>query len=119
MTTPRIGLAVSPDDGVKPAGQLRLYIAGSTPNSLRAQQSLRDALGALTEPATGLSVDVIDVLKGPKRAIADGILVTPTLVALYSDKRVMMVGDLSDAAALRSVLEACVGAADDTGAYAS
>lgn len=92
-----------------PVGWVRLYIAGATPNSLRAQQSLREATSAMQEAAERLDIEVIDVFKGPKRAIADGILVTPTLVAQYSGKRVMMVGDLRDAAALRSILDACAG----------
>jgi hypothetical protein len=98
---------VSPG-GVLAAGNIRLYIAGLSPNSLRAQQNLRDATNAMNDPAVRLNVEVIDVFKGPKRAIADGILVTPTLIAHYSGKRVVMVGDLGDASALRSILDACV-----------
>lgn len=101
-------------DVVRPAGHIRLYIAGSTPNSLRAQQSLRDATSAISDTAARLTFEVIDVFKGPKRAIADGILVTPTLVVQHSGERVVMVGDLSDAAALRSVLEACARASEET-----
>ena len=97
----------SPTRAGEPSGQVRLYIAGSTPNSLRAQQNLRDATDAMTDAVAHLNIEVIDVFKGPKKAIADGILVTPTLIARYAGKRVMMVGDLSDAAALRSVLDAC------------
>jgi circadian clock protein KaiB len=99
---------VSPDKNIRTVGQIRLYIAGQTPNSLRAQQNLHDATEAMKDSAVLLNVEVIDVFKGPKRAIADGILVTPTLVAHYSGKRVMMVGDLGDASALRSILDACV-----------
>jgi circadian clock protein KaiB len=95
-------------EGPEPPCQIRLYIAGSTPNSLRAQRSLRDATDAMQDAAERLDIQVIDVFKGPKRAIADGILVTPTLIAQYGGKRVMIVGDLSDSAALRSVLDACV-----------
>jgi circadian clock protein KaiB len=89
-----------------------LYVAGLSPNSLRAQQNLRDATNAMKDAAALLNVEVIDVFKGPKRAIADGILVTPTLVAHYSGKRVMMVGDLGDSSAVRSILDACASAAD-------
>jgi circadian clock protein KaiB len=107
---PALGEPVSPLDGIEPRGQIRLYIAGPTPNSLRAQQNLRDAIGAIKDADMLLHVEVIDVFKGPKRAIADGILVTPTLVAMYSGKRVTMVGDLSNTAALRSILDACASA---------
>jgi len=97
-------------------GHVRLYIAGASPNSLRAQQSLREAMSEMQGSAARLDIEVIDVFKGPKRAIVDGILVTPTLVAQYSGKRVMMVGDLRDATALRSILDACAGASQDAGA---
>jgi len=90
---------------IKPSGHIRLYIAGATPNSLRARTNLQAAMNMLAKMATPPNVEIIDVFEGPKRAIADGILVTPTLVAQFPDRRVMMVGDLSDAAALGSILE--------------
>ena len=86
--------------------QLRLYIAGSTPNSLRAQKNLHAALDIIAKTAKRPSIEIIDVFEGPKRAIADGIFVTPTLIGRLSDKRIVMVGDLSDAAALGSILDA-------------
>jgi len=116
---PGISGPASPVERREPLGQVRLYIAGSTPNSLRAQQSVRDATDAMKDAAMRLSIEVIDVFKGPKKAITDGILVTPTLIAQYSGKRVMMVGDLSDAASLRSVLDACAQASEETGATMS
>jgi circadian clock protein KaiB len=111
MTVAPVGAGpVAAGEAAEPSRHIRLYIAGLTPNSLRAQQNLRDATHAIRDAAARLNVEVIDVFQGPKRAIADGILVTPTLVAQYSGKRVMMVGDLSDVAALRSILDACAGA---------
>ncbi len=104
---PAARLTVHTQDGMGEVGYIRLYIAGLTPNSLRAQHNLRDAINAIQDSAARLRVEVIDVFQGPKRAIADGILVTPTLVAQYCGKRAMMVGDLSDGAAVRSLLEAC------------
>jgi len=109
---------VSPGRDIRAVGQICLFIAGQTPNSLRAQQNLRDAINAMKDAAVLLNVEVIDVFKGPKRAIADGILVTPTLVARYSGKRVMMVGDLGNAPALRSILDACASASKAAGAAA-
>ncbi len=81
-----------------------------------AQQGVRDATEAMKDAATLLNIQVIDVSEGPKRAIADGIPVTPTLIAQYAGKRVMMMGDLSDAAALRSVLDACAHALEEADA---
>ena len=94
------------------SGQLRLYISGSTPNSLRAQQSVRGEINAMGGRRQRLGLQLIDVFAGTKRAIADGVLVTPTLIAQFSGRRVVIVGDLSDRAALRSVLE---GYAEATG----
>jgi len=115
IVAPLVAGQVSREEAIEPLGFIRLYIAGQTPNSLRAQQNLRDATCAIKDAAELLNVEVIDVFKGPKRAIADGILVTPTLVAQYSGKRVMMVGDLSDSAALRSILDACASASEVAG----
>ena len=112
---PTIAAPIVTARNIGAVGLIRLYIAGSTPNSLRAEQSLRDATDLMKDASIRLNIEVIDVFKGPKRAIADGILVTPTLIAQYSGKRVMMVGDLSDAAALRSILDACAHASEEAG----
>jgi circadian clock protein KaiB len=117
MDTPQVQ-GTTPSEEHDSVGHVRLYIAGATPNSLRAQQSLREATSTMQGAAARLDIEVIDVFKGPKRAIADGILVTPTLVAQYSGRRVMMVGDLRDMAALRSILDACAGASEENGAPA-
>jgi len=118
MNVDRTIAELAPLENHQPVGHVRLYIAGGTPNSLRAQQSLHEATSAMQEKAARLDIEVIDVFKGSKKAIADGILVTPTLVAQYAGKRVTMVGDLRDAPALRFILEACAGALEDTGASA-
>jgi circadian clock protein KaiB len=88
--------------------QLCLYIAGSTPNSLRAQKNLLAALDIIAKTAKRPSIEIIDVFEGPKRAIVDGVCVTPTLIGRLSGKRIVMVGDLSDAAALGSILDAAL-----------
>jgi len=85
--------------------QLRLYVARSTPNSVRAQHNLAIALEALQ---TGIAVpplEIIDVFAHPKRAITDGVVVTPTLIAIAAARRVVLMGDLADQDQLQRTLQ--------------
>ena len=77
-----------------PALRLRLYIAGNAPNSVRAVANAR----AICDEhfASGHELEVIDLLEHPKRAIADGIIVTPTLVKLLPLPVQRVIGSLSD-----------------------
>ena len=63
-----------------PKFRFRLYIAGGAQNSAQALANL-DALckAHLMERCT---VEVVDVFREPKRALAEGIFMTPTLVKL-------------------------------------
>ncbi len=78
---------------------LRLYIAGATPNSARAEKNLQLALATLPA-AAGLALTVIDVFKDGRRALADEVIVTPTLIANGPNGRQMLMGDLTDQARL-------------------
>lgn len=73
---------------------LRLYVAGTAPNSVRAvanAQSICDAhfLGRH-------ELEVVDLLRHPDRGIDDGIIVTPTLIKLRPRPVTRLIGDLSD-----------------------
>lgn len=74
--------------------QLRLYVAGSAPNSLRAIASTR-AICDLHFPGVH-SLEIVDLLEHPKRGLADRIIVTPTLIRLRPLPVHRMVGNLSD-----------------------
>lgn len=76
---------------------LRLYVAGSTPNSQRARANLEAILKRTCEEC---DVEIVDVLVDPRRAIADNILVTPTLLSLGGGKSSVLIGDLSDTTTL-------------------
>ena len=78
------------------APQLKLYISGRAPASIAAVSNLRRAIGADRLD----DVAIIDVLQVPKRAVADRILVIPTLLRILPGDVAMMVGDLHDADAL-------------------
>ena len=66
----------------KPNGkfQFRLFVAGDAQNSAQALANL-DALCRAHLPGRS-RVEVVDVFREPKRALAEGIFMTPTLVKL-------------------------------------
>ena len=73
---------------------LRLYVAGNAPNSLRA---VANATAICEEYLTSrYQLEVIDLLKHPRRAMADGIIVTPTLLRLRPLPVQRVIGNLSD-----------------------
>jgi circadian clock protein KaiB len=73
--------------------KFRLYIAGGTVNSLQAISNLA-ALCRAHLPDRH-HIEIVDVFREPKRALADGILMTPTLVKLAPGPTVKIVGTLS------------------------
>jgi circadian clock protein KaiB len=86
-----------------PHYELRLYIAGSLPNSLQAQQNLRSICEAHLPGRH--TIEVIDFLESPRRALEDGVVVTPTLVKLVPAPQRMVVGTLADRAAVLHALD--------------
>lgn len=73
---------------------LKLYVAGNTPNSIRALRTLRNIL---EQEFKGVYVlKVIDVLKNPQLAEEDKILATPTLSKILPPPVRKIIGDLSD-----------------------
>ena len=77
-----------------PRLRLRLYIAGQAPNSVRAIANCR----AICDEhfASGHELEIVDLLEHPKRAIADGVIVTPTLIKLLPLPVQRVIGSLSD-----------------------
>lgn len=92
--------------------RLRLYVARSTPNSVRAEHNLAAALAPTCGQDSAPAVEVIDVFLQPKRALTDGVVVTPTLIGTYAGKRIVLMGDLSDQAHLQRVLHDLRGGSD-------
>jgi circadian clock protein KaiB len=87
--------------------KFRLYVAGDAPNSAQALANLT-ALCRTYLPGRH-EIDVVDVFREPKRALANGIFMTPTLVKLAPSPPQSIVGTLSQA---QSVLLALGLAAD-------
>ena len=73
---------------------LKLYIAGNTPNSVRALKTLKNILEKDFQGVYALKV--IDVLKNPQLAEEDKILATPTLSKVLPPPVRKIIGDLSD-----------------------
>ena len=57
--------------------EMRLYIANSAPNSVRAIANLEAICKEHLKD--NFRLEIIDVLEYPQRALTDGILVTPSL----------------------------------------
>jgi circadian clock protein KaiB len=77
-----------------PALRLRLYVAGQAPNSVRAVANAR----AICDEhfASGHELEIVDLLEYPQRGLADGIIVTPTLIRLLPLPVQRVIGSLSD-----------------------
>jgi circadian clock protein KaiB len=73
--------------------KFRLYVAGDALNSAQAVANL-DSLCREYLPERH-DIEVIDVFVEPKRALADGIFMTPTLVKLGPSPPRRIVGTLS------------------------
>lgn len=82
------------ENSVAKALELRLYVAGDGPNSREAVGNLRAICRRWLEP-TAYKLEIIDILEEPFRALEEGVLVTPTLIANGS-ARISIVGTLSD-----------------------
>ncbi len=75
--------------------KLRLYVAGHAPNSILAIANLK--LICETHLPTDHELEIVDLLEDPRRALADGIVVTPTLLRLHPLPVRKVIGNLSDA----------------------
>ncbi len=73
--------------------KFRLYVAGDSPNSIQALSNLQAVCGKFLPERH--EIEIVDVLCDPKRALADGILLTPTLVKLSPAPFRKIVGNLS------------------------
>jgi circadian clock protein KaiB len=74
--------------------QLRLYVAGQSPKSLRASSNLT----CLCEEhlAGRYEIEIIDLLEHPALARSDDIIAIPTLVRRLPAPLRKIIGDLSD-----------------------
>lgn len=73
--------------------KFRLYVAGDALNSAQAIANLATLCQA--HLAGRHEIEIVDVYREPKRALADGIFMTPTLVKLAPSPVRTIVGTLS------------------------
>jgi len=79
-----------------------LYIANSAPNSVHAVANLEAICKEHLKD--NFRLEIIDVLEYPLRALADGILVTPSLAKVSPLPAARIVGNLSDKASVLRAL---------------
>ena len=74
--------------------ELRLFVAGQTPRSIRAFANLKVLCEERLKDR--YRIEVIDLMKQPQLARGDQIVATPTLVRKLPQPIRKIVGDLSD-----------------------
>ena len=81
-----------------PVFKFRLYVAADAFNSMQAVANLmrfcREHLPDRYE------IEIVDVFREPRRALAEGVLMTPTLIKLAPAPVKRIVGTLSEASTL-------------------
>ena len=73
---------------------LRLYIVGGAPNSVQAIANLEAICREYLKD--NYKLEVVDILEHPRRALDEGVLVTPSLAKLSPGPAANVVGNLSD-----------------------
>ncbi|HSM87668.1 MAG TPA: circadian clock KaiB family protein [Candidatus Limnocylindrales bacterium] len=77
-----------------PLWELRLYVAGMTPTSIRAFENLKKLCEEHLQGA--YQIQVVDLLERPKLASGDQIIAVPTLVRRLPTPVKKIIGDLSN-----------------------
>jgi len=90
-----------------PQIKIRLYVAGNAHNSTQAIANLKSLCQAHLPDRH--HIEVVNVFREPKRALADGVFMTPTLMKVAPAPGQRIVGTLSQKQPLLDALglEAC------------
>lgn len=89
---------------------LRLYVAGRAPNSLKAIANLEAICQQYLKGAYEL--EIVDVCEHPRRALADGVVVTPSLAKVSPAPASSVIGNLSDTGSVLTALGLNAGAVE-------
>jgi circadian clock protein KaiB len=81
---------------------MRLYIAGRAPNSVKAITNLEAICRQHFKD--DYKLEIVDVCEYPRRALDDGILVTPSLAKLSPSPGANVIGNLSDTSSVLAAL---------------
>lgn len=92
-----------------PLFKFRLYVAGDALNSAQARINFSAICRA--HLLDRHEIEIVDVFREPKRALADGIFMTPTLIKLAPAPVRTIVGTLSQVPTVLQALGLEVGAA--------
>ena len=72
--------------------KLRLFVSGDVPNSRIARENLQRRLDDAV-----ITVEIVDVMQEPQKALANGIFLTPALQVLGPEPGAVIYGNLNDA----------------------
>jgi circadian clock protein KaiB len=79
-----------------------LYVAGKAPNSVKAIANLRAICRRYLKD--GYKLEIVDVCEHPRRALADGVVVTPSLAKVSPGPASNVIGNLSDTGSVLAAL---------------
>ena len=91
------------DSAADPQWSLTLYVAGASPRSAEAIDTVRRICDE--ELASRVALRIVDVSERPAPAISDDILAVPTLVKRWPLPPRRLVGNLTDADRVRAGLD--------------
>jgi circadian clock protein KaiB len=94
--------AGAPGGPVTTVVMLRLYVAGAAPNSVKAIANLEAICRRYLKDSYKL--EIVDVCEHPRRALADGVLVTPSLAKVSPAPISNVIGNLSDTGSVLAAL---------------
>ena len=79
-----------------------LYVAGRAPNSIKAIANLEAICRKHLKD--GYKLEIVDVCEHPRRALADGVIVTPSLTKVSPRPTSNVIGNLSDTSSVLAAL---------------
>jgi circadian clock protein KaiB len=79
-----------------------LYVAGKAPNSVKAIANLQAICRRYLKD--GYKLEIVDVCEHPQRALADGVVVTPSLAKVSPGPASNVIGNLSDTGSVLAAL---------------
>ncbi len=79
-----------------------IYVAGNSPRSLHALANLRAFCSKHFNGSA--QIEIVDILETPQRGLADGVVLTPSVVRVSPEPRLVLVGSLDDERSLEAAL---------------
>src|SRR5262252_9325258 len=93
-TSSAVGNILSESAEQTDSWNMRLYVAGQTPKSLRALANLKQICEKYL--AGKYHIEIVDLLENPQLASTDQILAIPTLIRKLPEPVRKIIGDLSN-----------------------